>query len=102
MAKRLQKTKPRGWWTFFYLLGWALVMAGLAMMAIDIISVVRARTTNVDHLTGFFASFPLLFVGSVLVSANWANRRKWFCSGCGTELFDQEDKACRACWTVWE
>jgi len=102
MAKRVQKTKPPGRWTVLYSLGWALLGAGLAIMAINIITVIRSGTTNADHLAGFFASLPLVFVGSVLVSANWANRKKWYCSGCGTEVLDQDDKVCRACWTLWE
>jgi len=102
MPKQVQKRRPTGWWTLFYGVGWILLAVGLVMMAINIVTVIRTRSTNADHLAGFFASLPLTFIGSLLVSANWANRKKSYCPGCDTEITDKEDKSCRICWTLFE
>lgn len=102
MAKRVQKRRPPGWWTLFYGVGWVILAVGLTMMTINIITVIRTGSTNADHLAGFFASLPLTFVGSLLVSANWANSKKSYCSSCGTEITNKEDKSCRICWTLLE
>jgi len=102
MTKRVQKRRPPGWWTVFYGIGWVLLVVGLVMMVVNIVTVIQTRSTNADHLAGFFASLPLTFVGSLLVSANWANSKRSYCPGCGVEITDKEDKVCRTCWTSLE
>ena len=102
MTKRVQKLRPAGWWTLFYGIGWVVLVVGLAMMLINIITVIRIGSNNVDLLAGFFASLPLTFVGSMLVSANWAQSKISYCSCCGTEITNKEDKACRICWRSLE
>ncbi|HKS37812.1 MAG TPA: hypothetical protein VJW76_11520 [Verrucomicrobiae bacterium] len=102
MPKRVQKRRPPGWWTLFYGIGWILLAAGVVMMLINIVIVIRTLSTNPDHLAGFFTGLPLIFIGSLLVSANWANSKRSYCPGCGTEVTDKDDKSCRICWTLLE
>ena len=102
MTKRVQKLRPAGWWTVCYGIGWVVLVVGLAMMVINIFNVIRIGSTNANHLAGFFASLPLTFVGSMLVSAYWAKSKSSHCSCCGTEITDKEDKACRICWRSLE
>ena len=102
MPKRVQKRRPPGGWTVFYGVGWILLAAGVVMMVINVVTVIQTRSTNPDHLAGFFASLPFVFIGSLLVSANWANSKRSYCPGCGVEITDKGDTVCRICWTSLE